>query len=51
LGRPILYGLATAGREGVQDVIEGISGELKRIMTMVGASNPGQVPRDILVKD
>jgi (S)-2-hydroxy-acid oxidase len=51
VGRPILYGLAAAGREGVVGVIEGISGELKRIMTMTGVASPGRVPRSILVKD
>lgn len=51
LGRPILYGLAAAGQEGVQGVVEGITQELKRIMTMVGASDPTRVSRDILVRD
>lgn len=51
LGRPILYGLAAAGREGVKGVVEGITQELKRIMTMVGAPDPTMVPRDILLKD
>jgi isopentenyl diphosphate isomerase/L-lactate dehydrogenase-like FMN-dependent dehydrogenase len=51
LGRPILYGLAAAGREGVKGVIEGINAELIRIMTMTGAAHPGRVPKNILVKD
>lgn len=51
LGRPILYGLAAAGREGVQSVVEGITGELKRLLTMTGAASPERVPRDILIKD
>jgi hypothetical protein len=32
-------------------VVEGITQELKRIMTMVGASDPTRVSRDILVRD
>jgi len=49
LGRPILYGLAAAAAEGVRAVIDGITGELKRTMSMVGASEPSQVRRDILL--
>ena len=51
LGRPILYGLTAAGKEGVKGVIEGITAELKRLMTMVGAPRPDQVSRDILIQD
>jgi isopentenyl diphosphate isomerase/L-lactate dehydrogenase-like FMN-dependent dehydrogenase len=50
LGRPILYGLAAYGRDGVKGVIEGITVELKRIMSMVGAANPDSVSRDVLIK-
>ena len=51
LGRPILYGLAAGGREGVKGVIDGITQELKRAMTLVGVSDPASVPRDILIAD
>jgi isopentenyl diphosphate isomerase/L-lactate dehydrogenase-like FMN-dependent dehydrogenase len=51
LGRPILCGLAAAGKEGVAGVIDGVTQELRRIMTMVGAADPGQVRRDILIED
>ena len=51
LGRPILYGLAAAGKEGVQGVVDEITRELKRLMTMMGASEPRQVTRDILLMD
>ena len=51
LGRPILYGLAAAGKDGVQGVIEGITQELRRLMTMVGALGPEQVKRNILIED
>ncbi|PKN29209.1 MAG: hypothetical protein CVU64_09245 [Deltaproteobacteria bacterium HGW-Deltaproteobacteria-21] len=49
VGRPILYGLAAEGGEGVRGVVQGITGELKRLMTMVGAPDPDHVPGDILV--
>jgi len=51
IGRPVLYGLAAAGREGVRDVVIGLSGELKRIMSMVGANQPGDIRRDVLIED
>jgi 4-hydroxymandelate oxidase len=51
LGRPILYGLAADGREGVRGVVSGITGELKRLMTMLGAPDPAHVPKNILIAD
>jgi len=51
LGRPILYGLAAGGSGGVKGLITGITHELKRLMTMVGAAKPGQVRRDMLIED
>ena len=51
LGRPILYGLAANGRDGVRDVIQGITEELRRIMSLVGATDPANISKDILIKD
>jgi isopentenyl diphosphate isomerase/L-lactate dehydrogenase-like FMN-dependent dehydrogenase len=51
LGRPILYGLAADGASGVRDVIEQVTGELQRIMSMVRASDVSTVSRDILIED
>ena len=51
LGRPILYGLAAGGSQGVKGLIAGITHELRRIMTMVGADKPGLVRRDVLIED
>jgi isopentenyl diphosphate isomerase/L-lactate dehydrogenase-like FMN-dependent dehydrogenase len=42
LCRPILYGLAAAGREGVAGVIREITRELERIMGLVGVGELGQ---------
>ena len=51
LGRPILYGLAADGSAGVVGLVEGITRELLRLMTMVGASRPDAVHRDVLISD
>jgi isopentenyl diphosphate isomerase/L-lactate dehydrogenase-like FMN-dependent dehydrogenase len=51
LGRPILYALAAYGRDGVKALIEQITIELKRLMSMVGAPNPDSVNRDVLIED
>jgi isopentenyl diphosphate isomerase/L-lactate dehydrogenase-like FMN-dependent dehydrogenase len=51
LGRPILYGLAAGGQEGVAGVVEQITGELIRIMSLVGAADVQNVTRDILIED
>ena len=49
LGRPILYGLAADGKEGVAALVKGVTRELVRLMTMVDASRPDAVRRDILI--
>jgi isopentenyl diphosphate isomerase/L-lactate dehydrogenase-like FMN-dependent dehydrogenase len=51
LGRPILYALASYGRDGVRALIEEITNELKRLMSMVGSPDPGSVSRDVLIED
>jgi isopentenyl diphosphate isomerase/L-lactate dehydrogenase-like FMN-dependent dehydrogenase len=51
LGRPILYGLAAQGREGVYHLIEEITKEMVRIMSMIGAENPATLTRDMLIED
>ena len=51
LGRPILYGLAAEGREGVHDLIDQITQEMKRIMSLIGAGAPAKLTRDMLIED
>jgi isopentenyl diphosphate isomerase/L-lactate dehydrogenase-like FMN-dependent dehydrogenase len=51
LCRPILYGLAAAGRAGVARIVNGITDELKRIMGMVGAFQPDAISREVLISD
>ena len=51
IGRPILYGLAAEGREGVYNLINEITAEMKRIMSLIGAENPGELTRGMLIED
>lgn len=50
VGRPILYGLAADGEDGVRDVMTGIAQGLKRVMTMTGVPNPRSASREILLR-
>lgn len=49
LGRPILYALAAGGEQGVCDLVEAITRELRRLMTMTGVPSPSEAHRDILI--
>jgi isopentenyl diphosphate isomerase/L-lactate dehydrogenase-like FMN-dependent dehydrogenase len=51
LGRPILFGLAAAGRDGVQQLVTEITAEMKRIMSLIGAEDPTKLTRDMLIED
>ena len=51
LGRPILYGLAARGREGVYHLIDEITKEMVRIMSLIGAEDPAKMTRDMLIED
>jgi isopentenyl diphosphate isomerase/L-lactate dehydrogenase-like FMN-dependent dehydrogenase len=51
LCRPVLYGLAAARREGVTGIVNGITSELRRIMSLVGARDLDSVTRELLVSD
>ena len=50
LGRPILYGLAADGADGVRDVIRHITAELSRTMVMVGADSIEAVSPQCLIR-
>ena len=39
VGRPVIWGLATGGAEGVQAVLDGLRAELERAMTLCGAAS------------
>lgn len=49
LGRPILYGLAADGEQGVRDVINAITAEFKRLMSIVGVKDVRHVEGNILI--
>lgn len=51
VGRPILYGLAADGSDGVRDLVLEITAELVRIMSMVGVKDTAGVNRRILIED
>ncbi|MFP4256934.1 MAG: alpha-hydroxy-acid oxidizing protein [Desulfobacterales bacterium] len=51
MDRPLLWALAAGGKEGVSMLAEEINEEMRRIMPRVGASNPSEVKRDILLRD
>lgn len=47
-GRPIIWGLATGGRDGVISVLSNLRAELAHCMTLCGVSSVERVPRDLL---
>ncbi|HME44765.1 MAG TPA: alpha-hydroxy-acid oxidizing protein [Syntrophorhabdales bacterium] len=49
VGRPICWGLATAGAEGVARVIELMTNELYRAMMLTNVSDVSNVPRDCVI--
>jgi len=49
VGRPILYGLAAAGQEGVKTVITEMAEELRRTMTMTGVKDPTNAHKGIIL--
>jgi 4-hydroxymandelate oxidase len=51
LGRPILFGLAAEGKQGVFSVINEITAEMKRIMCLIGAHDHAGLTRDMLIED
>jgi 4-hydroxymandelate oxidase len=48
VGRPILWGLATGGEDGVYGVITEFTAQLARALAFCGACHPGEVTRDLL---
>ena len=49
--RPVLYGLAAGNKDGVSGIINGITCELKRIMSMVGTPQVDSIRPEILIQD
>ena len=48
LGRPVLWALAVAGEQGVEDALELLRGELARALTLCGCASPVDVRRDLI---
>ena len=48
---PEKFGEAVGGKEGVAEMVNGITSELKRIMSLVGARDLDSISREILISD
>jgi 4-hydroxymandelate oxidase len=48
IGRPVFWGLAAAGEEGVTQVLETLRSELARALTLCGCGSPSDVSPDLL---
>jgi 4-hydroxymandelate oxidase len=48
IGRPVLWGLAVAGTEGVSQVLEMLRSELARALTLCGCRAIGDVGRELV---
>jgi 4-hydroxymandelate oxidase len=49
LGRPVLWGLALGGADGVAAVLEHARGELSEAMALCGVRSPSEVARGLVV--
>jgi len=49
LGRPVLWGLATGGEQGVVDVLEVLRAETARAMALCGTPTIADITRDLVV--
>ncbi|MEX5634725.1 alpha-hydroxy acid oxidase [Parafrankia sp. FMc2] len=48
LGRPTLWALAAGGADGVHQLLETVTGELRRAMALVGARQVGEITADLV---
>ncbi|SEP51855.1 alpha-hydroxy acid oxidase [Amycolatopsis saalfeldensis] len=48
IGRPVLWGLAAAGREGVAEVLARLREELDHTLALCGAGTPGELTADLV---
>jgi 4-hydroxymandelate oxidase len=48
IGRPVIWGLASAGAQGVREVLDTFTGELERAMALCGARSVGELDRDLV---
>ena len=50
IGRPYIYGLALAGRQGVADVLRNIVGEFDLTLALSGHTRPGELDQKVLAR-
>lgn len=48
IGRPVLWGLAVAGQQGVEQVLEILRSELDRALALCGCGSPGDLSPDLV---
>jgi lactate oxidase len=48
MGRPVMYGLALGGAQGVQSVLEHVRDNLTIVMRLAGTRNVKEITRDYL---
>ncbi len=51
VGRPIGWGVGAAGAEGVERVIDILTGEIKRVLVLTGVPSIGQASESILIRN
>ncbi|WP_229068216.1 alpha-hydroxy-acid oxidizing protein [Actinoplanes sp. DH11] len=49
LGRPYMYGLAIAGRRGIEEVVANVIAELDLTMALTGVRNLSEITRELIV--
>jgi 4-hydroxymandelate oxidase len=50
VGRPVIWGLATGGADGVSAVLDGLSEQLAHTMVLCGLDDVTAVPRDTVTR-
>jgi 4-hydroxymandelate oxidase len=50
VGRPVIWGLANAGAEGVRSVLEALRDELSRALALCGAPTVGEISPDLVAR-
>ena len=49
VGRPVVYGLAVGGADGVRAVLDELRDELARAMALCGVTSVADIDRDLVV--
>jgi len=51
IGRPVLWGLAAGGQDGVRRVLDLLIADVRRCMTLAGCPTVGDVTAELLAPD